>query len=172
MAQLIKTKTELNQILTKKLMDAINIVCNKIENKLKKNIIDYTYNYDNQPNTWYKPTYEFYNSFYMAKAKKNMRGAITAWIVHDYTRMSAPKYSSSPNSQLPYQHGNYNEGIDRRKQLAAILNVDGENGSYDFRGKQREPFFDLTIQWIEDNWFDLINNAFKQVGLKTVHLKR
>ena len=172
MPQLIKTKAELNQVLTQKLTNAINIICSKIESKLKKNIMDYTYNYDLEPNTWYQPTYEFLNSFYMTKAKEGLNGAITAWVIHDYTRMSAPRYSSNPNSQLPYQHGNYSDGIDRRKQLAAILNVSGENSDFDFRGKQRQPFFDLTIQWIEDNWFDLINNAFKQVGLRTVHLKR
>lgn len=172
MAQLIKTKSELKKILENKMERAINIICEKIEKVLKQNILDYTYNYDPQPNTWYQPTYEFYESFYTQKAKKKLDGMIKGWIIHDYTIMSAPKYSSSKSSQLPYQHGNFNEGIDRRKQLAAILNVSGENSDYDFRGKQRQPFFDLTIQWIEENWFYLLNNAFNQVGLKTFHIKR
>lgn len=172
MTQLIKTKSALKKILENKMERAINIICEKIEKVLKQNILDYTYNYDPQPNTWYQPTYEFYNSFYMENAKKELDGIIRGWVVHDYMVMSAPKYSSSKSSQEPYQHGNFNEGIDRRKQLASILNVAGENGGYDFRGKQRQPFFDLTIQWIEDNWFYLVDNAFSQVGLKSIHLKR
>lgn len=172
MTQLIKTKSELKRVLGNKMELAINIICKNIEKVLKQNILDYTYNYDPEPNSWYRPTYEFYDSFYMEKAKKELNGIIRGWVIHDYMVMSAPKYSSLKSSQEPYQHGNFNEGIDRRKQLAAILNVSGENMDYDFKGKQRQPFFDLTIQWIEDNWFYLINNAFSQVGLKSIHLKR
>ena len=172
MAQLIKTKSELKRFLENKMEGAINIICNRIEQVLKDNIIKYTYNYDPYPNSWYQPTYEFYDSFYMQKAKKELNGLIRGWVIHDYRIMSAPRYNGIEGSQIPYQHGDFFNGIDRRKELANILNVSGENGSYDFRGKQRQPFFDLTIQWIEENWFYLIDDAFSQVGLKSIHLKR
>lgn len=165
MAQLIKTKTELNQILTKKLMDAINIVGKQIEEQLKKNIIEHVYNVE--PNKWYNPTHEFYDSFNWEKARKEINGIVRGQILYNYFKMSLPIPDDTKGSQLPYQHGNiWAKNKDIRNKLAAFLNIDGHNrGLPMFQGKQREPFFDITLEWIDKNFDSMVKNAFLKVGL-------
>lgn len=166
MPQLIRTKAQLQSILENKLRQVINIVGEKIETQLKKNIMEHTYN--TEPNKWYQPTYEFLNSFYWQQAKKELGNFIQGYIIYNYTNMSLPRPSDEKGSQLPWQHGNiYAKRLDVRKEMAAILNIDGPNrGLPIFFGKKREPFFDITLDWITNNFDDMIINAFAQVGLK------
>lgn len=165
MAQLIKTKKELEKVLSNKLEQVVNIIGKQIEEQLKKNIIEHVYNVE--PNKWYNPTYEFYNSFNWQNARKEIDGIVRGQILYDYLKMSLPVPDNIKGSQLPYQHGNiWTKNKDIRSKLAEFLNIDGHNrGLPMFQGKQREPFFDITLEWIDENFDTMVKNAFLKVGL-------
>lgn len=162
----IKSPREFEKIFNDILENVINDLTKKIEKKLHENIQQYTYDYDPEPNQWYRRTGEFLESFYRTLAQKTARNIIGT-VIHDPMKMSAPIGTGidSDISQESYQHGNFFKGYDRRKILADLLDVDGINSGADFRGKERKPFFTLTIKWLDDNWFYLIDSSFKKFGI-------
>ena len=153
--------SQLNSFLNRKLVKVVDYLTERIQNQLRHNIDKYTYTFDYFPNKKYDPSFEFLDSFYRTKAR-NIADTITGWVIHDSMRMSPP------SSRNPYLHGNFNKGIDRRNQLASLLNVSGKDTDNDFGGKERQPFFDITLQWIEDNFDSLVKEAFTRVGLNII----
>lgn len=129
------------QIVLKKI---VNEICMKTLECLQKHIEDDVYNFDDSPNTWYQPTYEFLNAFKFEGiiAKGN---EVSNNLFYDWASMSVGNWI----------HGNESGSIDRRENLASILNVSGINGQYDFRGKERNKFWDNAINEIDrlfDKW--------------------
>jgi hypothetical protein len=146
------------------LQNVINEIADEILEKLKKNIITYTYEYDYFPNVSYadgngKPTYEFLDSWFIDKAK-TIANQIVGEIFHD------PMSMSEPSASQPYVHGNYRQGIDRRTFLADILNVSGVDSENDFGGKSRQPYFDITINWLNQNWDGMARRHLAKYGIK------
>ena len=179
--------SQLNSFLNKQLIKVIDYLTDKIEWQLRHNIDIYTYQFDYFPNEMYLaaetevqvfddstmtftygggngsslPSFEFRDSFYKTKAEQ-VANNITGWVVHDAMSMSPP------SARYPYLHGNFKIGEDRRRQLASLLNVSGKDKGNDFGGKKRQPFFDITIKWIEDNFKSLVKEAFSKVGLQII----
>lgn len=170
--------SQLNSFLNKQLIKVIDYLTDKIEGQLRHNIDVYTYQFDYFPNKAYLsdesvplfeedvyssafPSFEFRDSFYKTKAKQ-VANNITGWVIHDAMSMSPP------SARHPYLHGNFEIGEDRRRQLASLLNVSGKDKGNDFGGKKRQPFFDITIKWIEDNFQSLVKEAFSKVGLQII----
>lgn len=159
--------SQLNSFLNKQLVKVVDYLTERIEGQLRHNIDEYTYQFDYFPNKeyldenhgWAMPSFEFRDSFFHEKAK-SVANAIVGWVRHDEMSMSPP------SARYPYLHGNFNKGLDRRNQLAALLNVSGKDSKNDFGGKERRPFFDITLQWIEDNFDSLVKQAFAKVGLQ------
>lgn len=161
--------SQLNSFLNKKLVNVIDYLTERIQNQLRHNIDEYTYQFDYFPNReyldensgWAMPSFEFRDSFYRTKAK-NIAEKITGWVIHDAMSMSPP------SDRHPYLHGNFDKGIDRRRELASLLNVSGLDTENDFGGKERRPFFDITIKWLENNFDSLVRQAFAKVGLNII----
>ena len=76
---------------------------------------------------------------------------------------------SKPQWFRAYTHGNFYSGEDRRLILAELLNVNGIDSGNDWGGKERKPFFDITIEWIYNNWDTLAKTALRQVGLNVIN---
>lgn len=170
--------SQLNSFLNKQLIKVVDYLTDKIEGQLRHNIDVYTYQFDYFPNREYLndnsaplfegdsyviayPSFEFRDSFYKIKAKQ-VADSITGWVVHDAMSMSPP------SARHPFQHGNFELREDRRRQLAELLNVTGKDKGNDFGGKERRPFFDITIKWIENNFQQLVKEAFSKVGLQII----
>lgn len=152
---------QLRKYINNKAKKALDIISAKIEKQLRLNIERYTYG--DTENAWYERTGEFLESFYAEKSQE-IAGEIIGWVIHDPMVMSAP-INRGDEAQETFRHGNALKGIDRREKLAEILNVSGVNGSFDWKGKERQPFFDITIQWLEQSFDKLVIDAFRQVGL-------
>ena len=146
-----------------------------IYEQLKININLYTYGYpvalpnvSGKINQFYEnvgeeglgePSFEFRDEAWVKTKAEQVSKTIVGSIYFDGNKMSPPTWIR------PYTHGNFYDGKDRRTQLAKLLNVNGVDSGNDWKGKERKPFFDITIQWIETNWKSLAKNALKQVGL-------
>lgn len=159
-----KTPQQYKLAVEKILQNVINEIADEILEKLKQNIITYTYEYDYFPNKIYangsgEPTYEFLDSWFVDKASI-IANQIVGEIFHNPMSMSAPSASQ------PYVHGNYRQGTDRRTRLADILNVSGVDSENDFGGKLRQPYFDKTIEWLNKNWNTLGKKHLAKYGIK------
>ena len=162
---------EINQ----RLKMAVDIIADKIYEQLKINISLYTYGYpEASPNTtgpinqFYEnvgdeglqePSYEFRDEAWVKTKAREVSRQIVGSIYFDGNKMSPPTWFR------PYTHGNFYSGEDRRMKLAELLNVTGVDSENDWGGKERKPFFDITIEWIETNWQNIAKKALKQVGL-------
>lgn len=127
------------QIALKKIVEEI---CEKVLSCLRKHIKDDVYDFDPIPNTWYQPTFEFLDAFKF-EGIQSKSGEVSNNLFYDWASMSVGNWI----------HGNESGSIDRRESLASILNVSGTNGEYDFRGKERNKFWDNAINEI-DRFFD------------------
>lgn len=165
-----RSEWALNQYLKQCATEAVNILTDRIYNKLIEFIQEDIYD------TYPEPEFPIrYDRTYQFKEK--------AWIKEMATEISNAMVSSInyfPSgmvyNQSKGQHGSP-WGKDRRKELAAILN---RGGTWDWtdwdwgrvHDEQSEgyriypkPFWDDTIEWILDNWDKEVIKAFKQVGL-------
>jgi hypothetical protein len=167
--QKINSTSQFKLIYTKLLNNIVDGISKEILEKLKDNINQYTYTYEHGDFYNFKysgkklsnykiftqertqlPTFEFREAFEINKLK-TIIGKVVSQIFYNYQSMSVvPKYG------IHYD----NEFGDSRKKLAEWLNIDGE-----FGGKERKPYFDLTLQWIDNNLFNLIDKHFKQNGI-------
>lgn len=161
----------------------IDIVSDKIHEQLRLNISLYTYGYTPgiaspsvkvpinemyqvvNGNETGEPSYEFRDEAWIKQQAKALSGKIIGSIFYDYSKLSAP------TSSRPFTHGNFYQGKDRRVNLADLLNVSGYDLGNDFGGKEREPYFDITLKWIKDNFSQLVNNAFRKVGITGISEK-
>lgn len=79
---------------------------------------------------------------------------------------------SAPSSSSPYLHGNYNKGIDRREQLAEILNVSGVAGDSDMKdSKVRQPYWDNFIDEFASKLGGWMYTEYNNLGLSIPSLK-
>lgn len=116
-------------------------LCEKILECVQTHIKNDVYNYDPNKNTWYTPTFEFLDAFKF-EGITSQNGEVSNNLFYDWVSMSVENWI----------HGNQTGSIDRRKDLAEILNVLGKNGNYDFRGKERNMFWNNAIEEINRNF--------------------
>lgn len=165
---IFNNKLSLEIIINQKIQEAVNVMAKKIYDKLldfiQIDIYD-TYEPNASAKTHYERTYEFKDKAWALSEAQEFAGYISASI--DYNPYSL---SYIPNK---YVHGS--PAQDRRKELASILNRGIESWEgWDFgrhNGAQGyssypKPFFNDTINWIEENWDNLVIQSFKKVGLK------
>lgn len=107
------------------------------------------------------PSYEFRDKAWDIKLEKYLFS-----LFYDGDLMSAPSSSS------PYLHGNANDGIDRRNELADILNVSGVASDGDmYTTKSREPFWDDFIQDLNQQIGRWLYTEFNNKGISIPALK-
>lgn len=118
----------------------------KITDMLKKHIMDDVYMFDYFPNKQYQPTWDFYNSFKWQE-------------IDEFTNIMSYDWQSlrAPSTEHLNAHGSFDKGIDRRKALAAILNVTGHDSDNDFGGKERNEYWNNFLNDLDKNikiWLD------------------
>lgn len=151
---------ELDAAINRALKKCVAYLSDKMLDCLKERIWQDTYTRDYYPNTVYVddgiPTFEFLNAFEFEGIKSSIKEVSNRLFYNWQDKMS------SPSSSRPYVHGNYYKGIDRKEELANILNVSGKDacGSNDFGGKKREPFWDNTIKEINSNFDSWAKEAY------------
>jgi hypothetical protein len=138
---MINNQKEFDILLQKALEKVIIELCDKTLKCLRQHIMDDVYNADSEPNTWYVPTFEFLDSFKFEGMKSGSK-EVSNNLIYDWASMSLGDWI----------HGNQDGSIDRRESLASILNVSGKNGDYDFRGKERNMFWDNALKEINQNF--------------------
>lgn len=193
------SELELEDMLSSLLSVAITNIAFEIRNVIRKSININTYgnlpnrayasyverNIDKDyPASWLSdlpssgglPTFEFRDEAWVMQKSQIIANKIIASVYYDGSKMSPPSASS------PYRHGNFNLGIDRRQELAKLLNVLGYADNADFRKagktnsdgspvnevaveKPRKPFFDEAIKWISANWEALAAKHLKAAGI-------
>ena len=111
------------------------------------------------------PSYEFRDQAWDIKFQDELRGFLFS-IFYNGDNLSAPSSSS------PYLHGNFNEGKDRRANLAEILNVSGVASDGDFNTtKIRSPFWDNFIEELRQKIGGWLYTEFNNMGIKIPALK-
>lgn len=148
---MINNQKQFDAVLKAQLSKCVDYLSQKIYDCLYKHIMDDVYNFDG-PNSWYnngtqQPTWEFLNAFNWEGIKEKTN-EVSNLLFYNWISMSAP------SGENPYVHGNYEDRIDRRQELAEILNVKGSSpaGSFDLRDKKRNAFWDETIKEVNENF--------------------
>lgn len=154
----IRNSSDFSNIFKSKLTSAINIITERIYERLKQNIQIHTYDRAGEP-TMYKRSWEFKNEAWAFNKAQTIANKIMASVTYE------PYNMQGPGGDSKFRHGNFNAGVDRRAILADLLNVYGIDEGNDFGGKEREPYWDVTIYWIDTNWEKLIDDAFRKVGI-------
>lgn len=177
----IYTDTDLENTFSKVLNEAIQAVGERASKLLQEHINADTYGI-NKTNTGTpsinqsyldgtgKPSYEFRDKAWDTSFQHSLTDYLFS-LFYDGNLLSPP----SPSSQ--YLHGNYYYGeskklVDRRKDLADILNVSGFAPDSDMNDtKIREPFWDNFIDELSEKLGDWLDTEFKRRGLTVSGLK-
>lgn len=117
----------------------------------------------------YKRTNEFRDKAWAKKSAENIAGIIMADVHYEPMNM---RWDPSR-----YQHGNTK--VDRRKDLADILNSYGRNSDdWDFGRPGKTlgidfnpplPFWDYTLRDVEQNWDVWAKDALNKYGFKIIN---
>lgn len=162
-ANISQLSANLDDILKKVTDDIVNEAYNMLIDALNKTI------YKPAPQkATYERTYEFRDKAWVAEVKKILKEYIGR-VYFDGTKMSPPSYSSNEG----YSHGNLDEGIDRRRDMAWILNdwhssalyADLMNTKGYFGAYYPGDYWDLFIGNFEKSLDDLCMKSFKKYGL-------
>lgn len=161
--------------MNKELEDYIN----KILSEIIDSVIDEAYHllidtlnatiYQPQPSdAQYERTFEFRDKAWVTKTKNTLRECVGE-LYFDGMKMSPQSY----NINAGYSHGNLEKGIDRRKDMAAILDdwklnaleSDWINapGAYHV---PEEGYWDMFIDSFEKELDKICTKKFKQYGIK------
>ena len=165
----IKNIREFEQIFGKIIAHIIDDISNEILAVLKHSIDLNTYEYEHGDPYNYQyakfnrsdwtgknkkrtalPTFEFREAFMVDTIKNTISSHINE-IFYNWRSMSIDKDMGI--------HYDMVKG-DIREALATMLNIDGELG-----GKARQPYFDITMTWIDANWDRLISKYFRKYGI-------
>lgn len=155
-------KAQLEKALEETLKKGISYIIEKVYNKLLDFIqMDI---YDTYAPQKYERTFDFKNKAWQMDVKKTVH-KIVGEIFYDGLKMSY--------NPAKYQHGN-KWGEDRRLRLAEILNetvkkpdVYLNGGDWDMvRDPLPQPFWDHTLEWLNSEWNNLVNDMLSYVGLK------
>ena len=154
---MINNQKQFDKILQSALKLIIGYLQVKIEDCLKEHIWNDVYRFDYFPNEIYEdyskyPSFQFLDAFVFEDIKI-LAKEVSSEMVYDWASMQ------TPTSSHPYTHGNYYEGIDRRKSLAELLNVKCVDGGNDWGGKKRNAFWDETIKEINKNFDKWVKEA-------------
>jgi len=146
---MINNQKQFDTILRNQLSKCVLYLSDKILECLKQHITNDVYNFGGS-NSWYsdgsgEPTWEFLNAFEFEGVKQNVK-EVSNLLFYNWMDMSSPSQSN------PYVHGNYGDNIDRRAQLASLLNVKGVDVGNDWGGKERNAFWDETIKEINQEF--------------------
>ena len=144
-----KNQKELDAAIKAALEKCVSYLSDKILDCLQKHIMDDVYNFDQNKNTWYVPTFDFKNAFKFEGVKSKIN-EVSNKLFYDWQSMRLGNW----------HHGNKDGSVDRRERLAEILNVSGINGDYDFRGKERNQFWDNAIKEIDENFDTWAREAY------------
>ena len=172
MAKTYKNINALKDEINKRMANAMNLIANEVYDELKMIIEDEVYGNKLIGNSTsiggYKRSYEFLNDAWaMNNAKIISKNVVTKIFYY-------PKGMNGPDLNNPYRHGNFDYGIDRREQLAGIINYGGNTGDYDLRKFEARPFWDIFLKWLNTNWESLVLNNFKKAGLDiyTINIRK
>ena len=116
----------------------------------------------------YERTYEFRDKAWVTEVKKYLKEYIGR-VYFDGTKMSPPSYSSNAG----YSHGNLEKGIDRRTDMAWILNnwyssalnADWVNTKGYLGAYYPGDYWDVFINNFEKSLDNLCMKNFKKYGL-------
>lgn len=151
--KMINNQKQFDTMLKERLELIIEYLQIQIEDCIKDHIWTDVYSYDYFPNVKYEdasrhPSFQFLDAFVFEDIKI-LAKEVSTEMIYDWESMQ------SPSASHPYTHGNYFEGIDRRKSLASLLNVKGIDSGNDWGGKERNAFWDEAIKEINqkfDKW--------------------
>ena len=162
-ANISHLSTSLDSILEKVTNDIVNKAYDMLMDALDKTIYQPA-----PPEASYERTYEFRNKAWVTEVKSFLKEYIGR-VYFDGKRMSPPSYSSNAG----YSHGNLEDGVDRRMDMAWILNdyyasamnadwinAKGYHGAY-YPG----DYWDIFINNFEKSLDDLCVKSFKKYGL-------
>lgn len=140
---------------------AFIVVEKKALDLLQQHIDDDVYNFDPEPNKFYKPTYEFKNAFVWGDMDSSIK-EIKAKLFYNYNSMRPPTLNDSNNG---YTHGNARIGDDRRKDLAYWLNADGAESENTFRQKKRNAYWDNFEKELDEKIYGWFDKEFAKYGI-------
>jgi len=157
---LFASEEEIILFLNKTANKVLPVVQGKILNKLKDNIFKYTYSWDYFPNKVYadgsgNPTFEFQNSWEWKEVSSTMY-SIVSNLFQNWMSMTF----KTANRENPGGIHAYGGKEDIREKLASLLNIDGKFGH-----KERQPFWDITIEELDKDIYNLFEKEFKKYGV-------
>lgn len=168
---MIQNQVQLKQMLEKKLARAFNALTNWIYDILIENI-DFGV-YDTYEPTMYERTYEFRDKAWVKDKAEKISNFIVSGLHYDGMQMSI--------NLDKHQHV-IAGGFDMRPYLAEVLNSGGGGRSdWTFGRPQKpnsddtddifyppEPFWEPTINFIDNNWSEKLESLLKKEGLKII----
>ena len=167
---------ELNKFMQKKIELLVDLLADDFIEILKSHIntdtygisayekgkpaINYIYEYNKNNETVNKgtPTYEFRDIAWDKEVKKQVSGYISK-VFYNYENLTPP------SKNRPYTHGSYYVWGDFREHLPEVLNNDLPQGSL-FSAKDREPFWDNSVNEFANKFNNLVLKHCKKLGLE------
>lgn len=173
----IKTDEDLNNVINSVIKEVVEAIGERAKKLLQEHINVDTYGI-NKTNTGKPrinksylddtgiPSYEFRDVAWDIKKFKEGLNAYAISLFYDGDKMSPPSMSS------PYLHGNSYIGMDRRNELADILNVSGIAPEEDMNSiKIRSPFWDNFEEELKQKLGNWLYTEFNNRGLSIPSLK-